>query len=84
MAHPPLEEPRQDTLSAAAPGPPTPPPSLVEEWLHLPISEADRLTRAARWSADQELQAICTVLHRSGWPHLATELRDLRRPVPRA
>ena len=73
----------------------TPPPDLVEQW------EADWhcsgntngngftyfvATRAAQWSADQELKACCEWLVSEGWfkyEHEAVEdLRAARRPKP--
>ena len=67
----------------------TPPPELVVQW----IKECDRpddprwqdyeqdiATRAARWGADQELEACCEWLNAD--PELAQELRTSRRPKP--
>ena len=77
----------------------TPPPELVDQWRAIPeyadISEKlfsvsittnklrDIATQAARWGADQELDACCEWLH---WQNLATHpelipsLRAARRP----
>jgi hypothetical protein len=70
----------------------TPPPELLQEWCQQGrncISELDALkelaTQAARWGADQELEACCEWLH---WQNLATHselipsLRTARRPKP--
>ena len=59
----------------------TPPPELVQQW----IRERDGLehlaTQAARWGADQELEACCEWLHSKGSPN-APRLRAARRPKP--
>ena len=68
----------------------TPSIELVEEWFmeQRGLSEASRLqiaTQAARWGADQELEACCEWLH---WQNLATHqdlipsLRADRRHKP--
>jgi hypothetical protein len=69
----------------------TPPPELVQQWwaeeTYDPFGVAiSRLaTQAARWGADQELEACCEWLH---WQNLATHselipsLRATRRPKP--
>ena len=78
----------------------TPPPEMVEQWRDLPeytdgrrkmimvtLSSKkllDIATQAARWGADQELEACCEWLGRevgSGWG-LGAQLRDARRPKP--
>ena len=70
----------------------TPPPELVEEWTAEAmkgwrtngIYEQDITTQAARWGADQELEA-CVEWVRSmfgGHPTWADELRTDRRPKP--
>lgn len=61
----------------------TPPPELVRQWGELtPWTEA--LTQAARWGADQELEACCEYLtHCAAWePEDVKEFCDLRRPKP--
>ena len=62
----------------------TPPPELVQQW----INEEDGLTaghiatQAARWGADQELEACCAeVLYFEG-KALAKQIREARRPKP--
>jgi len=37
----------------------TPPPSVVQQWMDLPLSEEESLVVAAQWGADQELEACC-------------------------
>ena len=71
----------------------TPSPDLVQQWWE----EADQYqddpktyfdhvaTEAARWGADQELEACCEVLARElicDGKHVATDLRMIRRPKP--
>ena len=72
----------------------TPPPELVEKWLSSAFKNrlSDGLkieqvaTQAARWGADQELEACCEWLKRdSGWD--AIDIKDLieyRRPKPQS
>jgi len=64
----------------------TPPPNLVQEWYH----EADNqlapyyvyiATQAARWGADQELEACCHLLRQQGFD-VVDDLRATRRPKP--
>ena len=66
-----------------------PPPELVQQW-HLEamtgfrtngIYEQDIATQAARWGADQELEACCEWL-REFHPGGTEQLRDARRPKP--
>jgi hypothetical protein len=71
----------------------TPPPDLVQRWIARyekhswdPQIYADLLScAAARWGADQELEACCEVLSqelvRDG-KNAATDLRIIRRPKP--
>lgn len=63
----------------------TPPPELVREWQreanHNEAMFPQVATFAARWGADQELEACCEYLKR--WePEDVTEFCDLRRPKP--
>ena len=74
----------------------TPPPELVQQWRNLPeyVSQLrttsmvtitteklqDIATQAARWGADQELEACCEWL--SNRSSLTEKLRDVRRPKP--
>ena len=66
----------------------TPPPELVQQWcLHSNKHEtADQFwrhiaTQAARWGADQELEACCKWLPKLP-PWSANDLRKHRRPTP--
>ena len=65
----------------------TPPPELVRQWWKSAPEDGDWLrslaTQAARWGADQELEACCEVLARElicDGKHVATDLRTVRRP----
>ena len=69
----------------------TPPPELIREWSQYhDLQEVEALwrtiaTKAARWGADQELEACCEWLHE--WtldkhPGGITNLRAARRPKP--
>ena len=67
----------------------TPPPELVRQWdeegtnMFRPAYQTHLCTRAARWGADQELEACCEWLDRRlfGRDEIA-ELRAARRPKP--
>ena len=62
----------------------TPPPELVQRW----INEEDGLTaghiatQAARWGADQELEACATYVAACGKHLLGNSLMCARRPKP--
>jgi hypothetical protein len=65
----------------------TPPPGLVRQWttrsLNPPrIGERAEVmaTLAARWGADQELEACCELM--DDWGLEASDLRAARRPKP--
>ena len=65
----------------------TPRPELIEEWIELSRPQKDRspnpnvlATYAARWGADQELEACCEWL--DGVGDLKQQLRTARRPKP--
>ena len=70
----------------------TPPPELVEQWLSehygTPTEERKRLigglaTEAARWGADQELEAMLAELKALHLPDgYAAKLHAARRPKP--
>ena len=74
----------------------TPPPELVQQWLgtYFGITVISKVsgvelalaTQAARWGADQELEACCEWLVSEGWfkyEHKVVEdLRAARRPKP--
>jgi hypothetical protein len=68
----------------------TPPPELVQQWIneadggHDPRwqdYEQDIATRAARWGADQELEACCALLELSD-SNARDFLQSARRPKP--
>jgi hypothetical protein len=65
----------------------TPPPELVQQWwdgTHGALYEFEAVaTQAARWGADQELEACCEILRGEfNYHHLAEPLRAARRPKP--
>jgi hypothetical protein len=68
----------------------TPPPELVEDWIEIakplpqrPPNPGELATLAARWGADQELEACCEWFVRD-WTDIETadKLRAARRPKP--
>jgi hypothetical protein len=66
----------------------TPPPELVQQWWESTIpgietSIKDQLrTQAARWGADQELEACCEWVNDDLAYDVADRLRAARRPKP--
>lgn len=67
----------------------TPPPNLVEQWWDaVPgtftylADEMQLATAAARWGADQELEACCDVMRVNGDYVSGGVLRAIRRPKP--
>ena len=67
----------------------TPSPELIEEWIELsrptPVSYSNPnvlATYAARWGADQELDACCEWLDVGHWKHISRILRAARRAKP--
>ena len=64
----------------------TPPPELVQQWwdgTHGALYEFEAVaTQAARWGADQELEACCEWLVNEGHEYEHVALRDARRPKP--
>ena len=68
----------------------TPPPELTQRWFleakAMPVNQwvTDVATQAARWGADQELEACCEYLTRcAAWePEDVQEFCDHRRPKP--
>jgi hypothetical protein len=61
----------------------TPPPELMQQWVN--EASGDRrvlITQAARWGADQELDACCADLRMVLGPAQADWLRSVRRPKP--
>ena len=67
----------------------TPPPELVEDWIELakplpqrPPNPGELAALAARWGADQELEACCEWLDRNSHVIDGFHLRIDRRPKP--
>ena len=70
----------------------TPPPELVQQWLgnHFGTTisgevsdvELALATQAARWGADQELEASCDWLIEHGYNIASPEIRAARRKPP--
>jgi hypothetical protein len=68
----------------------TPPPELVVEWADTIYQQTECddqrdlyvATQAARWGADQELEACCEWADETGWTGAGSVLRRLRRPKP--
>jgi hypothetical protein len=66
----------------------TPPPELVLQWREesstgeLHFSPQYLATQAARWGADQELEACVKLLTLLGCSGTAVEIRAARRPKP--
>jgi len=64
----------------------TPPPELVQEWddegttMFRPEYQMHLASRAARWGADQELEACCALI--DDWGLDEADLRAARRPKP--
>ena len=68
-----------------------PPPELVEDWIEIakplpqrPPNPGELATLAARWGADQELEACCEWIHSKFWieSELVDDLRLVRRKPP--
>ena len=64
----------------------TPPPELIQQWwdgTHGALYEFEAVaTQAARWGADQELEACCEWANATGWEGAGDSLRAARRPKP--
>jgi hypothetical protein len=61
--------------------PTTPPPELIEQWMQDHTTKYDLARHAARWGADQELEACCEWIPK--WtPWDVDQLRAARRPKP--
>ena len=65
----------------------TPTPELVEQWeaetAHTTKDETWHVAvQAARWGADQELEACCDYLNKEGLPEDSIVLQLTRRPKP--
>ena len=58
----------------------TPPPELLDKWDNLPLSTQEIFVIAARWGADQELEACCHEVQ--GMYGGGSWLRAARRPKP--
>jgi hypothetical protein len=83
----PLPEPiKLDDSPFPAAHPITPPPELVEQWwdgTHGALYEFEAVTtQAARWGADQELEACCADIRTVYGRTIADWLRSLRRSKP--
>ena len=65
----------------------TPPTSLVQSWIARPACQdyfstvEEVAIEAARWGADQELEACCHLLRQQGFD-VVDDLRATRRPKP--
>jgi hypothetical protein len=69
----------------------TPPPELVQQWGTASPCKCDNThwayeqhiaAEAARWAADQELEACCADIHTVHGSTVANWLRAMRRPKP--
>ena len=62
----------------------TPPPELVEQWAHMfeQHTDAEVFNQAARWGADQELEACVEWLQDPDLNVDTYKLRAARRPKP--
>jgi hypothetical protein len=70
----------------------TPPPELIEDWIEIakpvpqrPPNPGELATLAARWGADQELEACCEWIangHSKQGVVLSDRIRAARRPKP--
>jgi hypothetical protein len=64
----------------------TPPPELVRQWDGHGKSRSNAAqilaTQAARWGADQELEACCEWLASEGYSFALSRIRDARRLKP--
>jgi hypothetical protein len=72
----------QMTDPSPADHPITPPAELIDKWKSLPLSDEEIFVIAARWGADQELEACCEWLTRD-WTDIETtdKLRTARRAL---
>ncbi len=65
-----------------------PPHELVQQWVSLACENEgyetwqDLATQAARWGADQELEACVEWLVVDDWKNVSENLRAFRRPKP--
>ena len=58
------------------------PSKLWDEWIEDGCDGFLAALEAARWGADQELEACCECLRQRNFPVLAEQLRAARRPKP--
>ena len=59
-----------------------PPPELVKQWASESLATQHLCTQAARWGADQELEACCEWAVQNGYNTIPIRLRSARRPEP--
>ena len=66
----------------------TPPPELIKQWwdnTHGAFYEFEAVaTQAARWGADQELEACCSWANATGWEGAGDSLCAARRSKPQS
>jgi hypothetical protein len=62
----------------------TPPPELVKQWAYMLEQHTDTevFTTAARWGADQELEACVQWISEQDWTWTSAQLQRARRPKP--
>jgi len=60
----------------------TPPPELVQQWIMEATEPSYVPTQAARWGADQELEACVNYIDNNMSGNKAREFRAIRRPKP--
>ena len=61
----------------------TPPPELVQQWASESLATQHLCTQAARWGADQELEACCEWFRSRGYhPKVYRDLLAARRKPP--
>ena len=64
----------------------TPPLELLEQlstkYIETPMSFADLVNEAARWGAEQELEACCEWFANEGYGTAPDRIRNHRRPKP--
>ena len=60
----------------------TPPPELVQQWASESLATQHLCTQAARWGADQELEACLIKVEQMFCWGSARDLRATRRPKP--
>jgi hypothetical protein len=60
----------------------TPPPELIEQWMQDHATNYDLARHAARWGADQELEACCLLM--DDWGLDGEDLMQCRRAKPKS